>query len=438
MTYRDSLLYFNTFINYERILIRKKKVPYKLQRFREFLVFLGNPQESLCFIHVAGSKGKGSVCAFVANILQNAGFKTGLYTSPHLVDIRERIRILIPGENDINDPFNGIIRKKEFVDLIGSLKPKIERFCASCKYGRISFFELLTAMAFIYFKQKNVDFAVIETGLGGRLDATNIIKPFVSVITPISYEHTNILGKTLEKIAAEKSAIIKNRSFAVCVDKPKKALTIIKQRCKKMYSRLIIVNKDILFKGKTDNFYIEGTLRSYKNLKIRLLGNHQLVNASLSVGAIEFLIGQGVNISLDNIRRGLYNTIWPGRCEIIQEKPKVVLDGAQNSASVKALVNTIHENYKFSQVILVLGISLDKDIVGICRCLDKIADKIILTCADNPRATPPKELEKYFNKKEVFLTANVKQARKIALELAKPKDLVLVTGSLFVVGEYRK
>jgi len=289
MTYQDCLLYFNSFINYEKIIVRKKGMPYRLNRFKAFLKFLDNPQNTLRCVHVAGSKGKGSVCAFTANILKEAGFKVGFYTSPHLTDIRERIRILTPFNKDKSNVFNGIITKKEFVRLIEFHKPKIEAFCKNSGYGRISFFEFITAIAFIYFNKKRVDFAVIETGMGGRLDATNTVKALVNVITPISYEHMYALGNTLKKIAKEKSAIIKNKSSVVCIDKPKDALGVIRQRCKKVKAELFIVNKDILFKGMENNFFISGILGKYNKLKISLIGEHQLVNASLAVGAVECL-----------------------------------------------------------------------------------------------------------------------------------------------------
>lgn len=438
---------------------RNNKKSLKLERIRDFLETINNPQNTLQCIHIAGTKGKGSTCAFIAYILRQAGYKVGLYTSPHLSDFRERIRILnaktenpldfARGRREPRTGFEGMISKKELVSLVEKLKPAIEKYNKKSKYGPLSFFEVYTALAFVYFKEKKADFAVLETGLGGRLDATNVVNPLVSVITPISYEHTQKLGKTLRKIALEKAGIIKGRqSIVITAPQGKEAVEVIRNRCKALAVKLYEVGKDILYEQTKAGFKVRGLLGDYPDLRLKLLGRHQLINAGVAIGAVEALRFGGINIDTGSIRRGLYNTVWPGRCEVISRKPFIVLDGAQNAASAKALKETIIENFstqgeKYKRLILVLGISNDKNIKGICKEIFPLADTIILTQADNPRAAGVDSIERIIGlgavgcRPQVIKTRNVKEAMIKAKNIATKEDLILVTGSLFVVGEAR-
>ncbi len=418
MAYQETIRYLDSFINYEKKSAFPYKQSFKLERIKEFLQSLGNPQDSLRCIHVAGTKGKGSACAFAAYILREAGYKVGLYTSPHLSDVRERIRILNQKSKIKNQnlEFGGMISRKELVDLVRKLRPAIEKYNRDSKYGPLSFFEVYTTLAFVYFKEKEVDFAVLETGLGGRLDATNTVNSLVCVITPISYDHTQKLGNTLKEIAQEKAGIIKGGGqVVISAPQEKEAREVIRNRCKGTGAKLYEVGGDI-------------------NAKLGLLGGHQRVNAACAVAAVKAL---GAKINPHVIKNGLYNTRWPGRCEVIGKNPLLVLDGAQNVASCKALKAAVKENFSAQKIILVLGISRDKDIRGICKELQDFADKIILTKADNPRASEPKALAGYFKGKEVYLTGRVREAIILAKRIADKKDLILVTGSLFVIGEAR-
>jgi len=430
-----------------------------LERVKNFLATIDNPQDSLKCLHIAGTKGKGSTCVFVAYILRQAGYRVGLYTSPHLSDFRERIRILRTQPTD-NSPqpaedFEGMISKGEVTGLVERLKPRIQSYNKYSEYGPLSFFEVYASLAFIYFKEEKVDFAVLETGLGGRLDATNVVNPLTVAITPISYEHTQKLGSTLREIAAEKAGIIKNKgSVVISAPQEEEARQVIRARCFEMGSRLYEVDKDIFYDIKKSGFDVRGIFDKYPDLKIRLPGKHQLINAAVAVGVIETLRLHNINVGIDAIRGGLYNTVWPGRCEVVSSNPLIVLDGAQNIASMRALKEAIKENFsaegarlpdgqgsakggKYKRLILVLGISSDKDVKGICNEIYDLADEIVLTKADNLRATEPESLVKYFNGKEVHITDNVKEAKELAYHLAKKEDLILVCGSLFVVGEFR-
>jgi len=447
MTYPETISYLESFINYEKIPVYPYKESLKLERIRDFLARIDNPQQSLRCIHIAGSKGKGSTCAFITYILREAGFRVGLYTSPHLSDFRERIRILNSGLKFqvSGGDFEGMISEEELSGLVEKLKPAIEEYNRSSKYGALSFFELYTALAFVYFKEKKVDFAVLETGLGGRLDATNTVDPLVCAITSISYEHTQKLGNTLREIASEKAGIIKAHSSeliapslnVVSAPQEKEAMDVIEKKCKEIGAKLYEVGKDITYKRNNDKFSVRGVSGEYKDLKIRLLGEHQLVNAAVAIGVVEALRPFGINTGAEAIRKGFNNAVWPGRCEVVSRNPLVVLDGAQNIASTRVLKKTIKGNFKYKKLILILGISKDKDIKGICNELYDLADEVILTQADNPRATEPEMLAKYFKDKAAHITNNVKEAKALAGRRAKKEDLILVTGSLFVVGEFR-
>lgn len=453
MTYPETTQYLESFINYEKIPGYPYKESIKLERIKNFLATIDNPQDNLRCLHVAGTKGKGSTCAFIAYILRHAGYKTGLYTSPHLADFRERIRILTP---DLkfqakNPDFEGMISEGELVCLVKQLKNAIEKFNRGSEWGPLSFFEIYTSLAFVYFKEKEADFVVLETGLGGRLDATNVVNPLVAAITPISYEHTQKLGNTLRDIAAEKAGIIKMpkcqsakvpKPVVISAPQEEEVLEVIKKRCGRAGVRLLEIGKDILI---TDyrlpitgyGFEIKSVFSKYANLKIRLLGKHQLINAAVAVGAIEALGANNIHVGADAIKDGLYYTLWPGRCEVVSCNPLIVLDGAQNVVSMRALKETVNQEFKYKRVIFVLGISSDKDIKGICNEIYDLGDEFILTKANNPRATEPKTLADYFSGKEVYTTNNVKEARELACGHAKKEDLILACGSLFVVGEFR-
>ena len=425
MRYPEAVRYLESFINYEDC----PSYPYQesliLERVRNFLASVGNPQDSLKSIHVAGSKGKGSTCAFLTYILREAGYKVGLYTSPHLVDFRERIRILGHQSSVTScqsSDFEGMISRKELANLVTRLKPVVERYNKSSQYGALTFFEICTAVAFQYFLDKKVDFAVLETGLGGRLDATNVVTPLVSVITPISYEHTQKLGKTLAGIAGEKAGIIKPGVALVCAPQKKEALDVIRKRCRENNSQFYLINR---------------IPPGVSCVNLSLVGEHQKMNAAVSAAAAKVLKNSGFKIGASAISRGLSRARWPGRCEAISKKPLIVLDGAQNAASAKVLKRAIKDNFKYKKLVLVLGISSDKDLKGICGALKGLADKVILTRADTPRSAPVNRLAVYFKGANISKTTSVKQAMALAEKLSRKEDLILVTGSLFVVGEAR-
>ena len=460
LNYDKALKYLDSFVNYEKSPLYPYKQSLKLERIEGFLDNLNNPQKKLKSIHIAGTKGKGSTCAFLASILRQAGFKTGLYTSPHLVDLRERIRILEPraNSNESSSELEGLIPRDELTALVERLKPDIDTYNSQSIYGPLTFFELYTVLAFEYFRKKEVDFAVLETGLGGRLDATNTVDSLIAAITPISYEHTQQLGGTLNEIAAEKAGIIKRHQVArspghqpivITAPQQEEALGVIRQRCKELEAVLYEVGREIIFERTEacrdyQEFNLRGQFGEIPGLRIRLLGKHQVVNAALAAAivlALEKFFK--ISVGLETISRGLYNTVWPGRFEIVSEQPWVALDGAQNAASAKALKETVIETFPGKFLVLVLGISKDKDIPGICRELCPLADQIILTQANNPRAADTAEIEKIIRnqgseiRNQIVKAESVKEALGLAKNNAGSAGLIMVTGSLFLVGEAR-
>ena len=413
MDYRNAIDYVNSFIDFEKIPQYSYASSFNLERMHAFLKGLGDPHQALKVIHVAGSKGKGSTCAMMASILKEAGYSAGLYTSPHLVDTRERIRVLGEGCRVKGE---GVIGEEEFIGLIEKIKPVAEKFRDHEELGKLSFFEILTACAFLYFKEKKVDFSVLETGLGGRLDATNVTEPVVCGITSISMEHRDKLGNSLELIAGEKAGIIKGEGVVFTVKQNKEVIDVIREVCREKNARLHEVSKDL----------------PYDNMELGLLGRHQIENAGLAI-AMARSVDNGIDEKV--IRNGLKNVDWPGRLQVIQKEPYVVLDGAQNVASINAVLSSIKEIFEYKRLICIFGISSDKDIKGVCGALDSACDIMILTRSMSERAKDPTELKKHFSRVDALVTGSVEEALGKGLGAANKDDLILVTGSLYLVGE---
>lgn len=453
MTTEEAILFLESLVNYEKKAPPSYKASFKLERMKKFLSHIGDPQKDLKVIHVAGTKGKGSTACFIANILKEEGWRVGLYTSPHLKDFRERIRILDPNNTaDEQVSFPGMILKNDLNAILEMLKPSIETFGTSLHHlGALTFFEVLTAVAFIYFRNKNVDFAVLETGLGGRFDATNSAQALVSVITPVSYDHEHILGSTLAEIGFEKAGIIKSSNrktsdgFCVSVTaaQEREVLTVLRRRADTEGSVLFELNKDFLFKRlkgdlSSQDFFYRGLNDNSFFLKTRMLGIHQLVNASLALAACEALSLFGIRVRSDALSAGIEKAFWPGRLEVVRTQPFVILDGAHNKDSTTRLIYFLQREFKKYRKWLVFGASMDKDIKGIAELLDPFVQKIILTRSANPRAADPeKVLAPYFKNNVVRITHSVEEAMEVIGKEAQPEDVAVVTGSLFVVGEAR-
>ncbi len=425
MTYPEALEFLNSFLNYEQVVTYRYPQDFSLDRMIQLLARLGNPHRRSLSLHVAGTKGKGSTCAFVASILQAAGYRVGLYTSPHLVSFQERIQVN-------RQP----IPEEALADVVTHLQPLATR--------DLTFFEVTTACAFLYFAQVQVDIAVIEVGLGGRLDATNVLIPKVTAITPISLDHMPKLGNTLERIAREKAGIVKSGVPLVVAPQPRQALEIFREVARDRQAPLHLIEEQVQIEGvQLSPMGSRCRLRTpqgvYPDLEIPLLGRHQLMNAATAVRMVELLSDQRRESSLtaQAVREGLFKTIWPGRCQLLEGVPPILLDGAQNAASAQTLRATAEELFPERPVCLVLGVSLEKDLAGIASVLGPWAKRLILTRAQVPRAEPQAKLAEAFRAwhSNPSVTDSVTEALEQALTTADPKDLIVVTGSLFVVGE---
>ncbi|RKY36522.1 MAG: bifunctional folylpolyglutamate synthase/dihydrofolate synthase [Candidatus Omnitrophota bacterium] len=426
----------------DRLFDREMHVDYcyndlKLENVRNVLEKLGNPQHSFKAIHIAGTKGKGSTCAFVFSMLKEAGIKCGLYTSPHLINLRERIKISYSA--GLGETQQRMITEDEFCAVFDELKPYVE------EQGLLSFFEVLTIMAFKFFALQGVDFAVLETGIGGRLDATNVVDSVVCGITNISYDHTHLLGNTLEQIAQEKAGIIKENGLVVMAQQEPAVEKVISSRCAEKKAKLYQVGKEIVYDPIGSDldgslFDLRGKLGLYEALYIPLIGQHQLSNAAIAIGIIKLLKLYDIVISLLAIKNGLKIVHWPGRMQVLHKHPFLILDGAQNSASAKALRTAIGMLLIPKKSVLILGVSKDKDVEGICKNICSGYDLIIVTGFESIRAMDVSVLEtvvKRYNQK-VEQALNVKQALDKALKNIGIDDLITVTGSFYLIGEVLK
>jgi len=376
-------------------------------------------------------------------MLREAGFSVGLYTSPHLVSFRERIRVLKPGTKS-RDDFEGMISRSRLADVMSFLAPAMRAFSRRSPYGALTFFEAYTALAFEYFRRLRLDVVVLETGMGGRLDATNAVTSLVQVITPISYEHTDYLGTSLQAIARQKAGIIKPGSIVVSVPQKPEVLRVIERTCRTMRSNVWRMGKEFAaIQGAREHFSVVIGARTYPCLRLRLKGEHQVENAAVAVAAVEALRRWIGPFSRSSVARGLAAAVWPGRCEFVAHRPRIVLDGAHNNASAHCLRKTIEKDASNRRAILIIGTSDDKDIAGICAPLVPLMQTVLITKSRNPRAASPSLIERAVKRMNVpgqviMMTDSVLQARKEALRLARPQDMIVVTGSLFVVGEFRR
>ena len=427
MNYVQAIEYLNSFLNYENI----PGPPYvsggySLGHVEELLERMGRPHLAARTVHIAGTNGKGSVAAMVAQVLSGSGYRTGLYTSPHLHSIRERIKV---GGSSISE--------KEFAELMTDLKPRF----AEAGWGRLSFFEALTVLAFAYFAKKKVDFQVLETGLGGRLDATNVARPEVCVITAVSRDHTGVLGNGLEEIAYEKAGIIKAGVRVVVSPQPQEVAGVLRDVCRLQEAKLVQVGEEVTCrKVKSDlsgqTFAIEGMRGEYR-IFIPLLGDYQGENVAAAVAALEFLAAGGCDISSADIVRGMAQVRWPARFQVVRRHPLVLVDGAHNVASMRRLVESIKSCFLYEQVFLVVGMTGDKDIPGIVKEAIVLSPRVIVTRSSHPRAAAVPVIAAEFSRQGIApeVSSDVPRALRSALSLAKEGDLVCITGSLFVAAE---
>jgi dihydrofolate synthase/folylpolyglutamate synthase len=383
---------------------------------------LGNPHERFRSIHVAGTNGKGSIAAILSSVLVREWYKVGLYTSPHLVRFNERIQI--NGCPVSDDAVAAAAEAVQFVYTQGGQPP--------------TFFECATAMALYHFASENVDWAILETGMGGRLDATNVVCPEVSIISTISMDHQPYLGNTLAKIAAEKGGIIKEGVPVVTAVKSKKAFDVIQKIASAKNAPLYRLGGDLrIRRDRKGGFSYFGIHWKWKKLKVALCGEHQITNAAIALSALELLMRKGIGISEQSIYQGLAEVKWPGRLEIVSEQPLVILDGAHNPAGVKSLKQYLKNKLNGRRLTLVVGIMADKSWRVMLHALIPIADRLIITRPQNDRAVDTETLTAFIRpfRKEFHVLPRVDEAMATAIKHASHKDAVCLAGSLYAVGE---
>jgi dihydrofolate synthase / folylpolyglutamate synthase len=435
LSFADALSYLDSFVNYERQPgVSYTRESFDLTGFERFLARLDNPHHRLKTVVVAGTKGKGSTAAMIASIAQAAGLKAGLYTSPHLCSVRERIRV--DGE---------IVSEESFAALVSELMPHIEAAGMAGVRRYRTFFEILTAMALVHFQRMEVELAVLEVGLGGRLDATNVATPLVSVITSISLDHTEVLGDTIPKIAREKAGIIKPYGLAVVAPQRQEALTVIREMCVAQHARLHDVAAEwswrpLSFGWQGSVFDLHGEARSYPALEIPLAGPHQILNAATAIATAEQLQGQGLPISVEGIRQGVKQVQWEGRLETVSRQPWIVLDGAHNRDSARCLREALVTCFQYRRLVLVLGISGNKNLEGIIEELAPLASLTVATRAMVPRAAPPQRVATLAAKwsDHIIAEEDTQKALAQAIAATQPDDFLLVTGSLYLVGDAKR
>jgi dihydrofolate synthase / folylpolyglutamate synthase len=443
LTYEEALDYLYSFVDYSRARVDTYSAEaFDLGRMVVFMDALGNPQNRYPTVHVTGTKGKGSASAICASVLRAAGYRVGFYTSPHLQDFCERAQV------------NGeMIPRETVIEIVEEMKALVEAGAAP----GITTFELTTALAFQYFARAHVDVAVIEVGLGGRLDATNILTPLVSVITSLSYDHTNILGDTLAQIAAEKGGIIKPGVPVITAPQKLEALEVVERLAAERGAPLTRIGRDYVAQPTRHSLEEQrfeiwsaeqarqlGALKAQGHavewkpltLTLPLLGAHQVENGAVAYATLMVLNKRGLPIAADAIESGFREVRWPGRFEILRRRPYLVADGAHNRDSASKLAATTREYFPGRRVTLVFGASSDKDVNGMLDELLPLAQRVIFTQAVHPRAQDPEELLARAPAAEAI--PSVARALEHALRAARPDEVILATGSLFVVAEARE
>ncbi len=415
--------------------VRYGEHTFKLERMQRLVELLGSPHQQIKTVHVAGTNGKGSTVAMIASMLRSAGYAVGTYTSPHLVDIRERIQI--DGQQ---------ISKTDFVERIREVAKAAEKLGE-----QPTFFEIVTAAAFLHFAQQAVDIAVVEVGLGGRLDSTNVITPLVSVVTGIDLDHTKLLGATKAQIAREKAGIFKQGVPALFFEQEAEVDQVMRDCAQAAGAELRIVNKDIEFSsrfcvapdiGPHTRVCMYTRTTRLEHVPVPLPGEHQAMNCGLALAAIDILKGFGFDVPDDRLTAGLAATRVPGRMELVSQRPRILCDGAHNPAAMGALMRCVGAHVPYDSMVCVFGCCSDKDVAEMIDKVNLGADKVIFTrAAATPRAADPEDLQKLFQErsgKMSQIARSVPEAIEMAVRGVSREDLVCVTGSFYVVGEALK
>jgi dihydrofolate synthase/folylpolyglutamate synthase len=404
--------------------LQKFGIKFGLSSTARLMAELGYPQRHCRFLHIAGTNGKGSVAAMLSSILTLAGYNVGFYSSPHLISFHERFRLQ---DQDIDDG--------EVLSLVNQVKRVVHADELP------TFFEFVTAMALLYFAGKRADPVILETGMGGRLDATNIVVPLLSIITNIAMDHREFLGNSIRAVAAEKAGIIKTGVPVITYVRQPSALLPIQAAATALKSPIFNGGKDFRTRGQRQGrFQYQGLQKNMTGLRTNLVGRHQYRNAAVALAAIELLQERGFKIPEEAVRQGMEQVKWPGRLEVISAQPLLVLDGAHNPAAAATLAQALKRDLSYRRLILVLGIMADKDIDGILHRLLPLADAVIFSRPRYERAASPESLQRLAKdlSQENYVITDLATAIAKARELAGLEDLIVITGSLFTIGEARE
>ncbi len=433
-SYQQAIGYLFARTDYEKQeRLRYNVTTFNLNRMQKLLSLLGNPHKKIHTVHIAGTKGKGSTATMLARMLEANGYDVGLYTSPHLVHLHERITVNAK-----------MISDSEMCGLLNRVYAPVEKIS---KTDPPTFFEIMTALAFMYFLDKAVDIAVIETGLGGRLDSTNVIKPKVVGITSLSIDHQNLLGDNIDSIAAEKAGIFKRGVPAITVQQEPSAMRVLKSQATAVKAPLSITGSDIDFSQRFETSREHGPhtriclttpTSKFEHLRVPLHGKHQAINCGLALAMLDKLKSAGYKIDNDKAAEGLHKVSLAGRMEMIWDDPRIMIDAAHNAASIKALIHAIGQNIPYDSMVVIFGCNSDKDVKGMLERLQYGADKVIFTRSNSPKAMSPEDLAEMYTEicGKMYQTApSLGQALQIAKNAVSKEDLICITGSFYLIGQ---
>ena len=437
-TYAKAMEYLFAKTDYERQqALRYNTTTFDLDRMVKLLKNVGNPHKKTETVHIAGTKGKGSTATMLAKMIEANSYDVGLYTSPHVTSLHERIAIN-----------SKMISKKDMLGLINRIQPVIEKMARQKQSP--TFFEIFTALAFIHFADKKVDIAIIETGLGGRLDSTNVVEPSLVGITSISIDHQNLLGNTLDSIAKEKAGVIKKGIPVITVNQEPAAMRILEKTAHSVRAPLAVTGRDIDFSyrfessrehGPHNRICVTTPTSKFEHLKVPLPGEHQAINCGLALALLDKLKASGYEIDDEKAINGLKNVSMIGRMEIICDDPRILVDTAHNAASIKALIQAIGQHVPYDSMIIIFGCNSDKDVKGMLHELQYGADKVIFTRSNSPKAVFPQDLADMYTEicgKMCQTAMTVTEAVKIAKSAITREDLICITGSFYLVGQAKQ
>ena len=432
--YQQAIDYLFARTDYEKQeRLRYNVTTFNLNRMQKLLSSLGNPHKKIHTVHIGGTKGKGSTATMLARMLEANGYRVGLYTSPHVVHLHERITVNTK-----------MISDSEMCGLLNRVYAPVEKMS---KTAPPTFFEIMTALAFMYFLDKAVDIAVIETGLGGRLDSTNVIRPKVIGITSLSIDHQNLLGDTIDSIAKEKAGIFKRGVPAITVQQEPSAMRVLKSQAIAVKASLSVTGSDIDFSHRFETSREHGPhtriclttpTSKFEHLRVPLHGKHQAINCGLALAILDKLKSAGYKIDNNKAAEGLHKVSLAGRMEMIWDDPRIMIDAAHNAASIKALIHAIGQNIPYDSMVVIFGCNSDKDVKGMLEKLQYGADKVIFTRSNSPKAVPPEDLAEMYTEicgKMYQTAATLGQALQLAKNAVSKEDLICITGSFYLIGQ---